>query len=131
MFQYDPDGELIKFVLELRNLSPVAVPSLSPIREESTTKRDQKRSSWNPPREKSARHQRDIIDKWVDDDDHPITEQERHSLELYAQLTDDEFLHVQELQRVYDESRCYSVQWLLNKGTKELVNGARISAVHL
>ena len=34
VFQYDPDGELIKYVLELRTLSPVAVPNLSPIRED-------------------------------------------------------------------------------------------------
>ncbi len=44
------------------------------------------------------------------------------------QLTDDEFIYVQELQRVYDEARCYFVQWVLGKETKELVNSARISA---
>ncbi len=70
-----------------------------------------------------------MIGAWIDDDTHPITNQKRHPLELYAQLTDDEFLYVQELQRVYDESRCYFVQWLLSKETKGLVNGARISAV--
>jgi hypothetical protein len=48
-----------------------------------------------------------------------LGEENRHALELYAQLTDDEFLYVQELERVYDESRCY----------KELVNSARISAI--
>jgi hypothetical protein len=67
-----------------------------------------------------------MIDIWVDDDDHVVTEQDRHPLELYAQLTDDEFLYVQELQRVYDESRCYFV---LGKETKELVNSACISAI--
>jgi hypothetical protein len=45
------------------------------------------------------------------------------------QLTDDEFLYVQELQRVYDESRCYFFQRILGKETKELVNSARISAL--
>jgi hypothetical protein len=58
-----------------------------------------------------------------------VNEENRHALELYAQLTDDEFLYVQELQRVYDESRCYFVQWILGKETKELVNSARISAI--
>jgi hypothetical protein len=47
---------------------------------------------------------------------------------LYCQLTDDEFIYVQELQRVYDEARCCFVQWVLGKETKELVNSARISA---
>ncbi len=63
------------------------------------------------------------------DEDHRVTEEDRHPLELYIQLTDDEFLYVQELQRVYDYSRCYFVQWILSKETKELVNSARISAI--
>jgi hypothetical protein len=33
------------------------------------------------------------------------------------------------MQRVYDESRCYFVQWILGKETKELINSARISAI--
>jgi hypothetical protein len=37
---------------------------------------------------------------------------------------------VQELQRVYDESRCFFVQWVICKETKELVNSARISAIN-
>ncbi len=45
VFQYDPDGELLRYVLELRNLNPVAVPSLSPIREEEDEKRDRRRLS--------------------------------------------------------------------------------------
>ena len=114
---------------ELRNLNPVAVPNLSPIKEEEDDKDGSKTFELETPREKTARHQKDIVDKWVDDEDHPITEHERHPLELYAQLTDDESLYVQELQRVYDESRCYFVQWILSKETKELVNGARISAI--
>jgi hypothetical protein len=69
------------------------------------------------------------MNEWVKDEDHRVTANDRHPLELYAQLTDDEFLYVQELQRVYDESRCYFVQWILSKETKELVNSARISAV--
>jgi hypothetical protein len=80
------------------------------------------------PKEKTTRQQKSIIDTWVGDKDHPVTD-ERHLLELYAQLTDDEFLNVQELQRVYDESRCYFSQWVLEKETKELVNSARISAL--
>jgi hypothetical protein len=129
VFQHDPDGELLEYVLDLRTLSPIAALNLSPIREEDDDKDGSKTFELETPREKPTRHQKDMIDKWIEDEDHPITKQERHPLELYAQLTDDEFLYVQELQRVYDESRCYFVQWLLSKETKELVNGARISAV--
>ena len=50
-------------------------------------------------------------------------------MELYAQLTEDELVYVHELQKCYDEARCYFVQWILSKETKELVNSARISAV--
>ncbi len=34
-----------------------------------------------------------------------------------------------ELQGIYDETRCFFLQWLLGKEIKELVNSARISAV--
>ncbi len=50
-------------------------------------------------------------------------------MELYAQLTEDELVYVHELQKCYDEARCYFVQWILSKDTKELVNSARVSAV--
>ncbi len=123
MFQHDPDGELIPFVLDLRTLSPISIPALSPIKEDDENKQDGETSKTfelETPKEKTTRQQKSIIDAWIVDDDHPITNKERHPLE---------FLYVQELQRVYDESRCYFVQWLLSKETKELVNGARISAM--
>jgi hypothetical protein len=91
-----------------------------------------------PKAERILRQQRKMIEEWFtgvgspDDDDYQpprATETDRHALELYSQLTDDEFLYVQERQRVYDESRCFFVQWVICKETKELVNSARISAV--
>ncbi len=86
MFQYDPDGKLIKYVLELRSLSPVAVPDLSPIREDDEDKEGSKTFELETPREKTARHQKDIVDRCIDNEDHPITEFERHPLELYAHV---------------------------------------------
>jgi hypothetical protein len=128
-----PNGELTKFVLDLRSLTPLAMPPLSPIKEKEDEEADgmegSKTFEVETKTEKALRQQKDIIDTWVKDEDHEVTEEDRHPLEVYAQLTDDEFLCVQELQRVYDESRCYFVQWLLSKETKELVNSARISAV--
>ena len=129
VFQHDPNGELIEFVLDLRSLTPITVPPLSPIREEEDPEEGSKTFEVETKSEKTIRQQKGMIDTWVDDPDHVVTEQDRHPLELYAHLTDDEFLYVQELQRVYDESRCYFVQWILSKETKELVNSARISAV--
>jgi transposase InsO family protein len=70
-----------------------------------------------------------MIDDWIDDPDHPLTEAARHSLELYGQLNDSEFAYVTELQGVYDQTRCFFLQWILGKEIKELVNSARISAV--
>ena len=129
VFQHDPNGDLIEFVLDLRSLTPIAVPPLSPIKEEEDAADGSKTFEIETKSEREIRQQKRIIDTWVDDDDHVVTEQDRHPLELYAQLTDDEFLYVQELQRVYDESRCYFAQWILSKETKELVNSARISAI--
>jgi hypothetical protein len=129
VFQHDPNGELLEFVLDLRSLTPITVPPLSPIREEEDAVDGSKTFEVETKSDKTIRQQKGMIDTWVNDDDHAVTEQDRHPLELYAQLTDDEFLYVQELQRVYDESRCYFVQWILGKEIKELVNSARISAI--
>ena len=85
----------------------------------------------SPEREKDAeiRTQREVISAWIDDPDHPATETCRYALELYAQLNDSEFAYVSELQVIYDEARCFFLQWILGKEIKELVNSARISAV--
>ena len=131
VFQYDPDGDLVEHVLALRTLAPIALPPLSPIKEAVEDKDGgdaSKTFEIETKEEKTTRQQKSMIDVWVDDDDHPVIETDRRPLELYVQLTDDEFLYVQELQRVYDESRCYFSQWILGKETKELVNSARISA---
>jgi hypothetical protein len=130
VFQHDPNANLVEYVLDLRSLSPIAMPPLSPIKEDDEDKLEaSKNFEVETQSEKAARQQKSIVDEWVKDEDHRVTEHDRHPLELYAQLTDDEFLYVQELQRVYDESRCYFVQWILSKETKELVNSARNSAI--
>ncbi len=85
----------------------------------------------SPEREddKLVRRQKEMISDWINDPDHPVTEAARHSLELYGQLNDSEFAYVTELQGVYDQTRCFFLQWILGKEIKELVNSARISAV--
>jgi hypothetical protein len=85
----------------------------------------------SPEREREAdfTEQKDVISAWIDDLDHPANETCRYSLELYAQLNDSEFAYVSELQGIYDETRCFFLQWVLGKEIKELVNSARISAV--
>ncbi len=85
----------------------------------------------SPEREKDGelRMQKELISAWIDDPDHPATETCRYSLELYAQLNDSEFAYVTELQVIYDETRCFFLQWILGKEIKELVKSARISNV--
>ena len=86
------------------------------------------------PEERVARKfhaQKEIISAWIEAEDHDATEECRHVLELYVQLNDSEFSYVTDLQLVYDEARCFFLQWVLGKETKELVNSARISAVQL
>jgi hypothetical protein len=73
--------------------------------------------------------QKEIISAWIEDPDHEATEECRHALELYAQLNESEFSYVTDLQTIYDEARCFFLQWVLGKETKELVNSARISAI--
>jgi hypothetical protein len=101
VFQHDPNGNLIEFVLDLRSLSPIAtMPPLSLIKEDDDDKMEvSKTFEVETHSEKTTRQQKSIIDEWVKDEDHRVTEHDQHPLELYAQLTDDEFLYVQELQR--------------------------------
>jgi hypothetical protein len=73
--------------------------------------------------------QQTVITTWIADPRHAADVTCRHALELYAQLTDSEFLYVSDLQSTYDEARCFFLQWVLGKEIKELVNSARISAV--
>ncbi len=77
----------------------------------------------------NLKKQQTMLNEWIDDPDNPIAEKDRPMMELYAQLTEDELVYVHELQKCYDEARCYFVQWILSKDTKELVNSARVSAV--
>jgi hypothetical protein len=70
-----------------------------------------------------------MMDAWIRDPQNHIQDKDRPMLELYSQLTEDELVYVHELQKCYDEARCYFVQWILSNETKELVNSARISAV--
>ena len=79
--------------------------------------------------EKMFRKQKELLSLWIDDPDHIAEETCRYALELYIQLNDSEFAYVTELQVIYDETRCFFLQWLLGKEIKELVNSARISAV--
>jgi hypothetical protein len=84
------------------------------------------------PEVRKYRNQRSIISAWIDDPHQTfVTEDCRHVLELYVQLTDSEFSYVFDLQTVYDETRCFFLQWILGKEIKELVNSARISAVQM
>ena len=146
VFQYDPNGDLLELVLELRTARPAQVPEMVQPPKDSSLVQDDKfdeaeltKTFFVEPRaERVIRQQKEMVEEWItgigdsDDDDHQpprAAEKDRHPLELYSQLTDDEFPYVQELQRVYDESRCFFVQWVINKEMKELVNSARISAV--
>jgi hypothetical protein len=120
VFQYDPDGDLLELVLELRTAQPAQVPEIVHPPKDSSLVHDDKFEETEisktffvePKAERIFRQQREMIEEWItgigdleDDDYQPprAQEKDRHPLELYSQLTDDEFLYVQELQRVYDE----------------------------
>ncbi len=80
---------------------------------------------------RKEKNQRTIIQAWIDDPDHPATEDCRHVLELYAQLTDSKLSYVADLQTIYHATRCFFLQRILGKEIKELVKSARISAVQM
>jgi hypothetical protein len=96
------------------------------------TTRSASRTRFASPTREDEGHfntQKDVISAWIKDPDRSATETCRYPLELYAQLNDSEFDYVSELQSIYDEARCFFLQWILGKEIKELVNSARIFTV--
>jgi hypothetical protein len=113
VFQLDANADWIDSAMVLRNLKK--------------TKFSAKELS--QPDKVSATKQIDRIQPWIDDTEHPITEADKPVLLHYCELNDSELLYVRELQRVYDATRCYFVQWVIDDEFKALVNGARQSAI--
>ena len=131
VFQYDNNGDLLPLVLELRGKNPTRLsddttpkktPSARSFKTPRASKEDEGLSeddgdpafdlSLETKAERTLRQQKERIEIWITSDPPQASEKDRRSLELYCQLTDDEFIYVQELQRVYDEARCYFVQWV-------------------
>jgi hypothetical protein len=142
--KYDKEGEYLAWALLLRE----ALPSPSAASEDFDSDSDSsipRVDAGAPPtphprflptegrQEGDNRHrQQDMLDAWmIEDPETPIGEEQRYTLELYAQLTDDELVYVTELQRCFGDTCCYFFQWILSAETKELVNSARISALQL
>jgi hypothetical protein len=158
-FQHDPDGTHHSLAVQLRNYKLASdfepeetAPIIEPVDGEETdleetrtpaAKRDRfptpTTAKTSGPKDSRTLHghaslthaQKEIISAWIEDEDHDATEECRPALELYVQLNDSEFSYVTDLQIIYDEARCFFLQWVLGKETKELVNSARISAVQL
>lgn len=139
VFQYDSGGDYLQYGLRLQQLQPVSVEfaEVEAIDDEgaSATPIRPARSSTpapipTPTKEAKQQLQKTMMDVWVTDPEHPIKAEHKTILELYSALTDEEIVYVRELQKCYDEARCYFSQWILTGETKELVNSARIAALH-
>jgi hypothetical protein len=150
-FQSDPDGTYQELAIQLRNFEADITggdeSSMAIVESTDTTEGSPKRTKTAKPPVRSLetpalppetparmeeikfKRQQDIIISWIRDPRHGNDVACRHVLELYAQLTDSEFLYVRDLQSTYDEARCFFLQWILGKEIEELVNSARISAV--
>jgi hypothetical protein len=113
VFQLDADADWLSAATTLRGLKK--------------TKFSQK--GLDTPDLVSPTMQAELIQTWLDDPQHPVTEAARPVLLHYCELNDSEMLYVKELLRVYDAARCYFVQWVINDEFKALVNGARQSAL--
>jgi hypothetical protein len=151
-FQSDPEGTYHDLAVQLRN-SDLEAPDAKGTGMAFVESFDKTGDASSPPRTSKAKtargskatpippatpaqmeeikfkKQQEILTSWIDDPRHAANAACRHSLELYAQLNDSEFLYVSDLQSTYDEARCFFLQWVLGKEIKELVNSARISAV--
>jgi hypothetical protein len=142
VFQYDSGGDYLSWAVRLLEVATTGVdpsedfadvePLEGEVKEEETPRTTRfttpARSASTRPAD-VQRKQREMLDAWIADPQNPLQDKDRPMMELYCQLTEDELVYVHELQKCYDESRCFFVQWILSKETKELVNSSRISAV--
>ena len=141
-FQQDSDGTYLALAIQLRNAgdagsfldpdddgSSIIVEPIdkgeddgSPERVPKTGRTPSVRTQFPATpaiaEEHKFRRQKQLIDEWVADTRHPATDTCRHILELYAQLNDSEFLYVSDLHLVYDEARCFFLQWVLGRKSK-------------
>jgi hypothetical protein len=115
VFALDPDGACIQLGLRLRSIPPTIFSG------DST-------ADGAVPDKISIVKQKAMLDEMVADG--AAAETDRQTLLYYTELTDAEFLYVRELVRVYDSTRCYFLQWVVDKEIKALVNGARLAHVH-
>jgi hypothetical protein len=75
VFQHDPNGDLVEFVLDLRSLSPIAMTPLLPIKEDDEDKLEASKTfEVETQSEKAAGQQKSIVDEWVKDEDHRVTD---------------------------------------------------------
>ncbi len=54
--------------------------------------------------------QKAMFNTWVADPNQPVKAEHKMILELYTALTENKIVYVHELQKYYDESRCYFSQ---------------------
>jgi hypothetical protein len=142
VFQYDSGGDYLPWAVRLLEVAMAGVDSsedfaeVEPLDGEADEDETPRTTRFATPARAAGkrpadvqRKQREMLDTWIDDPQNPLQDKDRPMMELYCQLTEDELVYVHELQKCYDESRCYFVQWILSKETKELVNSARVSAI--
>ena len=142
VFQYDSGGDYLPWAARLLEIATSGIdPSedfadVEPLEGETKEDETPRTTRFTTPARAASRRpadiqrrQKEMLDAWIADPQNPLQDKDRPMMELYSQLTEDEFVYVHELQKCYDESRCFFVQWILSKETKELVNSARISAV--
>ena len=115
VFQYDKEGEYLSWALLLREAPPTPASDEAEDSDDDSSESSIPRVDAGAPTTPHPRfvptegrqegdnrqRQQDIINAWVDDPDTPIAEEQRYTLELYLQLTDDERVYVTELQRCY------------------------------
>jgi hypothetical protein len=142
VFQYDSGGDYLPWAVQLLEVAMAGIDPTDTFAEVEPVDSDAKDEEAllstrfaTPARAASKkpvdvqRKQREMMDEWIRDPHNPLQDKDRPMLELYSQFTEDEFVYVHELQKCYDEARCYFVQWILSREIKELVNSAQISAV--
>jgi hypothetical protein len=143
-FEYDPDGEFALVAAVLRAKRAPSKPAEEEAKAEdgkSERKEDDLDSlaginpATDPPHSSDVEDatpadltfQNTLLDAMTQEAESGVGKKDKKIVQMYLSLNASEFLYVRELQRAYDETRCYFCQWFVTKEMKELINSARLT----
>ena len=145
-FEYDPDGEFALVAAVLRSKRAPSKTAEDGKAEDGDGERKEEDldsltgidPNTDPPLSSDTEDatpadvtfQHTLLDAMITEPESGVGKKDKKIVQMYLSLNASEFLYVRELQRAYDETRCYFCQWVVSKEMKELINSARLTHIN-